>query len=272
MSRNMSRKRSYHFSLIELLVVVAIIGILASLVLPALSKARKTSQVAVCTNNLKQISTATFLYQDDSEGYYPAGNYANGVSWDDLLSSYDSRNLTDTEMQAGGLWGPTQTDLGGGTLRGDVYRCPLDNRIRTDDYLLKTYAHTQAFFIAGSPYSEGAGIIGMTDGTAPYSKAINNINDSANTIAYTGLADDDLSTTNDRNHIRSRMSASQGWSGIRAKHQDNAVESHHPNNKYNYSMVDGSIKQMTLFQSLIKNDGSIANGSNVLGSKWDSSK
>ena len=55
------------FSLIELLVVVAIIAILTSLLLPSLSKARMTSRIAVCKSNLKQVYTAQLLFADDNE-------------------------------------------------------------------------------------------------------------------------------------------------------------------------------------------------------------
>ena len=57
------------FTLIELLVVVAIIGILASMLLPVLGKARKTSQIAVSKNNLKQIMVADTMYADDNDGW-----------------------------------------------------------------------------------------------------------------------------------------------------------------------------------------------------------
>src|SRR5688572_5178600 len=50
------------FSLIELLVVIGIVAVLASLLLPVLNKARGLSQAAVCRNNLKQLGLACANY------------------------------------------------------------------------------------------------------------------------------------------------------------------------------------------------------------------
>jgi prepilin-type N-terminal cleavage/methylation domain-containing protein/prepilin-type processing-associated H-X9-DG protein len=61
----------FGFTLIELLVVIAIIGILASLMLPALSRAKEKSRLAVCQNNLHQIVLATLVYSDESQEYLP---------------------------------------------------------------------------------------------------------------------------------------------------------------------------------------------------------
>ena len=55
------------FTLVELVVVVAIIGILAALLLPTLSAAKARSKRTVCLNNLKQINLATRMYADDHQ-------------------------------------------------------------------------------------------------------------------------------------------------------------------------------------------------------------
>jgi prepilin-type N-terminal cleavage/methylation domain-containing protein/prepilin-type processing-associated H-X9-DG protein len=75
------------FTLIELLVVIGVIGILAGLLLPALSKAKERGRFTRCLSNQKQISIAVMLYADDNE-YYPPGRVAGVTQWDLSLAPY----------------------------------------------------------------------------------------------------------------------------------------------------------------------------------------
>ncbi|HRK30519.1 MAG TPA: prepilin-type N-terminal cleavage/methylation domain-containing protein [Tepidisphaeraceae bacterium] len=65
------------FTLVELLVVIGIIGILISLLLPMLGKAREQANLVACKSNLAQIGNATRMFANDNKDRYP-DSYAVG--------------------------------------------------------------------------------------------------------------------------------------------------------------------------------------------------
>lgn len=121
----MSRNK---FTIIELLIVISIISILATLLLPSLHRARGSARMAVCMSNQKQIGIAFISYSSSNNTQLPSP-LSSSYTWDDLLAYYDGRVIPSSWNFEGG----NSTGSWGGTFEYEhwqgkmsQYQCPED--------------------------------------------------------------------------------------------------------------------------------------------------
>ena len=117
--------------MIELLVVLGIIGILASLLLPAIQQAREASRRLACKNNLKQMSLAVQNFQDTRRKFpvsfaVPPQTIVRG-SWSihARILPYIERAAEHAQIDLDQDW-HGQVDTGIPSLGITVYLCPSD--------------------------------------------------------------------------------------------------------------------------------------------------
>ncbi len=110
------------FTLIELLVVIGIIGVLAGLLLPVLSAAKKRAAQAACINNMKQLGLGMRMYTDDNHDTFP-GMASEHVGFQANDWIYWRTNSAYPQVQQS----PIVLTLANTTPK--LFRCPLD----TDD-------------------------------------------------------------------------------------------------------------------------------------------
>ncbi len=68
----MNKNKKSGFTLVEIMIVVAIIGLLAAIAIPSFLNARTRSQTSACQNNLRQLSGAKDQYALDHNNTVPA--------------------------------------------------------------------------------------------------------------------------------------------------------------------------------------------------------
>lgn len=120
------------FTLVELLVVIAVISMLVAMCLPALVGVKAKTQQTACQNNLRQLSSAASQYEMDWEERYP-GAWSN-VSGDGQPGGWVLYKSFPNEAE--GSFDPSQGSLYPYLRMMKPYSCPRQSKLQGCDYAL----------------------------------------------------------------------------------------------------------------------------------------
>ena len=120
------------FTLVELLVVLAIIGLLVALILPAVQQAREAARRVQCKSNLKQLGLALHNYHDVHRIFpinYGSGNYDatnRGASWMQMILPYiEQQNLYGRIRFGSAVEDPVNAEVAASPI--PLFLCPSDS-------------------------------------------------------------------------------------------------------------------------------------------------
>lgn len=209
------------FTLIEILVVVAIIAILAAILFPVFARARESARKSSCLSNLKQIGLGWMMYTQDYDETAPLAVYyvgAKEIGWDFALD-YSSGDWDHPDISAGMLEPYIKN--------GQINNCPSFNgpgwgRPYTG------YAYNTQYIGGEGPYGGGP--------LLHHSASLAEIEEPANTIIFADAGyqfspDDAVSGTN---YLRGPGAGNQA-----------ATAAFRHNGTANVAYADGHVKSST---------------------------
>lgn len=246
------------FTLLELLVVVAVIGVLMTLLLPSLQQARAAGYQALCASNQKQLGIATFTYIKKNRGLYMSNwkdsNWAaEGRSGptDNRSWHYKLRNYLNLTMKSTGQYKEKVPN---------VLQCPVEPKPYKDNSV-RTYCSYQ-FTYRNNRLKKNPGVVMENNATK---KFITTISLPGETVAAV------------EQHQRSYLNV-VGGSAVQSKEfnvmegavADSELLYPHKSRKMQLMWVDGHVSMVTsnyLFDTSENTDPN-----NAQGTLWDSER
>jgi len=153
------------FTLIEILVVIAIIAILAAILFPVFSQAREKARETQCLSNTKQIGTAFLLYLEDYDGFYPVAINSINMIKPGEGEMYSSHNpITDDNLDRMSKYS-YRAQIEPYTKNAMIFVCPSDSHTdktgayksgkRISSYHYRYYIGVKTVGTEGVLYPEG---------------------------------------------------------------------------------------------------------------------